>query len=451
MSLDRVHFIAIGGSIMHNLALSLHDQGIEVTGSDDIIYDPARSRLEEAGILPDQMGWNAENIQDDLDLVILGMHAKKDNPELHKALDLGIEVLSFPEYVGRYNKASSRIAICGSHGKTTTTSMVMHALRSLEMDMDYLVGSQLEGFDRMVKVTGAPALVVEGDEYLSSALDPRPKFLHYDPTICLITGLDWDHINVFPTEEVYLDAFRALVDGLSPEATLVYNSYDPKVKSFIEASQPKCKLKPYVNAVWTWKNDQWEVDLDGRRYHWSVPGEHNLNNLLGALAVLQVHGVTMEKALGALKSFRLPLQRMNLLYERDDLLIYKDFAHAPSKVRASVSSMSKVKGNKKMIAVLEIHTYSSLNKAYLPQYHGALDQADSVFIYFNPKNLEIKRMASLEPDFLREAFGRADIEVCTDSESLKNNVQAAIGEDSVLLLLMSSSNFGGLNWLSVLT
>jgi UDP-N-acetylmuramate: L-alanyl-gamma-D-glutamyl-meso-diaminopimelate ligase len=451
MSLDKVHFIAIGGSIMHNLALSLHDQGIEVTGSDDIIYDPARSRLKEAGILPREIGWDPDRIHEELDLVILGMHAKKDNPELSRAMDLGIEVLSFPEYVGKYNRAGSRIAICGSHGKTTTTSMVMHTLNFLGVSMDYLVGSQLEGFDRMVKVTGAPSLVVEGDEYLSSALDPRPKFLHYDPTICLLTGLDWDHINVFPTEEGYLNAFRTLIDSLSPEATLVYNNYDPKVKAFVEACEPKCDLQPYINAKWSWKNDQWEIDLEGKRYDWSVPGEHNLNNLLGAMAVLQVLGINMEEALDALKRFTLPLQRMNLLYDGDDLMIYKDFAHAPSKVRASVSSMSKVKGKRKMIAVLEIHTYSSLNKDYLPQYNGALDLADKAFVYFNPRNLEIKRMTALEPDFLRKAFGRADLEVCTDSESLKTKVYSAIGEEEVLLLLMSSSNFGGLDWLSVLT
>jgi UDP-N-acetylmuramate: L-alanyl-gamma-D-glutamyl-meso-diaminopimelate ligase len=317
--------------------------------------------------------------------------------------------------------------------------------------MDYLVGSQLEGFDRMVKVTGAPILVVEGDEYLSSALDPRPKFLHYDPTICLLTGLDWDHINVFPTEEVYLNAFRTLIDSLSPEATLVYNNYDPKVKAFVEACEPKCDLQPYIHAKWSWKNDQWEIDLEGKRYHWSVPGEHNLNNLLGAMAVLQALGINMEEALDALKRFTLPLQRMNLLYDGDDLMIYKDFAHAPSKVRASVSSMSKVKEKRKMIAVLEIHTYSSLNKDYLPLYNGALDLADKAFVYFNPRNLEIKRMTALEPDFLRQAFGRADLEVCTDLESLKTKVESAIGDDQVLLLLMSSSNFGGLDWLSVLT
>lgn len=197
----RVHFIAIGGSAMHNIALAVKAAGHIVSGSDDQIFEPSRSRLASRGLLPAQEGWFPEQLTSELDVVVLGMHARPDNPELLQAQHLGLNIQSYPEFLRTCNEHARRVVIGGSHGKTTVTSMILHAMNQMNASTNYMVGAQLEGFDRMVEIDpNRDWCILEGDEYLSSPIDRRPKFFWYGGHFTLLTGIAWDHINVFPTE-----------------------------------------------------------------------------------------------------------------------------------------------------------------------------------------------------------------------------------------------------------
>jgi len=439
----KIHLIAIGGSIMHNLALSLQKTGHIVTGSDDEIYEPARSRLAKKGVLPADMGWNPDKIVPDLDLVILGMHAKKDNPELIKAMELQIPVHSFPSFVAEQSKDKKRVVVAGSHGKTTTTSMIMHVLRILGYDFDYLVGAQLQGFETMVQLSDAPLIIIEGDEYLSSAIDRTPKIWHYRPHLSIITGVAWDHMNVFPTLDSYHDAFRTFLEKLDDDATVYYYAEDAFLTSLVSEFD-ELNMVGYGPFKFSVKNHVCFLHLADREVELKIFGAHNMSNLNAAYHILQKLGVTDEQFMHAIPSFDGAAKRMQLRKNTSDHSIYQDFAHAPSKVMATVKALKEQYEDRQLTACVELHTYSSLSKEFLPQYLGSLDAADVAAVFYSPHTLEMKGMPPLDQDFIKQAFGRPDLYVFTDAEAFELFIRNEKWKDRNLLL-MSSGTFGGLD------
>jgi UDP-N-acetylmuramate: L-alanyl-gamma-D-glutamyl-meso-diaminopimelate ligase len=435
----KVHFIAIGGAVMHNLALELQGQGLSVTGSDDEIYEPSLSRLSAAGLMPERLGWFPERIAADLDAVVLGMHARADNPELARARELGLRIYSYPEFICSRSERARRVVVAGSHGKTTTTAMILHALRTGGFDFDYLVGAQIEGFQRMVRLSGAPILVVEGDEYLASALDPAPKFLRYRPHLAVVTGVAWDHINVFPTLESYLSSFVSLAEALPPDGELFWCGEDPELAAI--AARARCRTEAYGTLPH-------ETGPDGRiwahgRWPVGVFGAHNLQNMSAALAVCRALGMGEEDFFRAMATFRGAAKRLQPLVERPAAMAWLDFAHAPSKVRATVEAVRARFPERPLRAVLELHTFSSLNPDFLPQYRGALDPTDQAAVFLDDAVFALKRMEPLSEAHVRAAFGREDLLVLRSPDALRTFVgdwDPVRGEN---LLLMSSGKLGG--------
>lgn len=438
----RIHFVSIGGAVMHNLALELQALGHHVTGSDDEIYDPSRSRLAGAGLLPDAMGWDAGRITDELDFVLLGMHARANNPELIAAQELNIPIYSFPSFIGEHSTEKQQIVVAGSHGKTTTTSMIMHALQETSADFDYLVGAQLEGFDRMVKLSDAPVIVIEGDEYLSSPIDRRPKFVHYSPDILILTGIQWDHMNVFPSFEDYINAFSSLLDQLKDSAKVFYDKTDEHlIKLFAEKDWPF-----YYEGY-----DALDYEVhDGNFYlqdsdtALGVVGRHNMKNFSAAHKVLSALDMEDELINRAFESFKGAAKRQDLILSNENIVVYRDFAHAPSKVRATLKGIRELYPDRHLVAVCELHTYSSLNKEFLPQYAGALEPADVAAVFYSPKTLEIKKMPPISFDDIRDAFEAPDAHVMTSADDLKAWLIKEADSKPVTFLLMSSGTFGGL-------
>lgn len=436
----KFHFIAIGGAVMHNLALELLAHGYQVTGSDDEIFDPAKSRLEKAGILPKSMGWFAEKITQDLDGVILGMHARADNPELMRAKELGLEVYSFPEYIYEHSKNKTRVVVGGSHGKTTCTAMLMHVLQQQGVDFDYLVGSQLAGFDRMVKLSDAPLIVIEGDEYLTSALQPIPKFHVYQPHLAMLTGVAWDHINVFPTFENYVKQFEIFLETILPKGKVFWYGGDSILKDIC----PKSGVEGHAYRCPEYKNLETGVELihEGRTYDLQIFGKHNVENAAGVACLAKELGIAEADFWKAMESFEGTAKRLEKVYESDALTIIRDFAHAPSKVKASVAAVREQYPNRTFIAVFELHTFSSLRGDFLPGYAGSLDPADKAFVLYDPHVYELKKMPIPAAGFIENTIGN-----CTeinDPKVLLPKVKEALqGHETAVLLLMSSGNLGG--------
>lgn len=429
----RIHLIAIGGSIMHNLALCLNQAGHHVSGSDDEIYDPARSRLQTAGLLPRKMGWDIASISEDIDLVILGMHAKKDNPELIKAQELQIEITSFPGFIYQSSREKNRIVVAGSHGKTTTSAMILHIMKILKQPTDYLVGAQLKGFELMVSLTEAPNIVIEGDEYLSSCLDPRPKFLHYAPNVLIITGIAWDHINVFPDKAQYEEQFRLLLRSIPKACQVFYYAGDDLLNQLVnEESKPDCTYTPY------------EALSKEAHAKLVVFGAHNYENAQAAILATSHLGLNRKNILNALSSFEGASKRLQKIYESDDCNVYLDFAHAPSKVRASSKAVGGLHPDRKFYAVLELHTYSSLNKNFLPEYKATLESADQAIVFFQEHTLEMKNLAAISEQDIQLAFDKHGLQVICDTKILEDKL-SALDFKGANLLLMSSGNFGGLD------
>ncbi len=442
----RVHFIAIGGSAMHNLALALHDKGEHITGSDDAIFEPSKSRLQAKGLLPEQQGWFPEKITTDLDAVILGMHAKSDNPELLKAQELGLKIYSYPEFIYEHSKDKTRVVIGGSHGKTTITSMILHVMNYHNVAVDFLVGAQLEGFTNMVHLTKEnDFIVIEGDEYLSSPTDLRPKFHLYQPNIALISGIAWDHINVFPTFENYVDQFKIFIDKITNGGILIYNEDDETVKQIVEEAEKPIRKLPYSLPEYTIDNGVTYLEtLDG-----SMPievfGAHNLSNLAGAKWICQNMGVDEAEFYEAIASFKGASKRLEKIAQTPTAVAYKDFAHSPSKVKATTQAVKKQYPNKKLVACLELHTYSSLNTEFLTEYQGALDAADTAVVFYSPDAVAIKKLEEISKEQIEKAFNREDLIVYTNPDEFKSFLLVQEFTDSVLLL-MSSGNYGGLNF-----
>ena len=444
--MQRVHFIAIGGAAMHNLAIAISKKNnFVVTGSDDEIFDPAYSRLKENGLLPDKMGWFPERIHKGLTAVILGMHATIDNPELLKAKELGITIYSFPEYLYQQTRSKTRIVVGGSHGKTTTTAMILFVLKKLKIDADYMVGAQIEGFDNMVKLSyEARIAVFEGDEYLTSPIDRRPKFHLYKPHVAVLTGIAWDHINVFPTFPIYVEQFTKFVDLMEVQGRLIYFDGDENLNNIAENlrrdivpfayNTPKHEVRNGITYLQTKKG---EIAL-------KVFGEHNLQNMEAArLAVRQI-GVTDEQFYSVIGDFPGASNRLQKIKETGNKVAFKDFAHSPSKLKATVHAVKTQYSERKVIACMELHTFSSLTEDFLPQYADCMVEADVAYVYYNPEVIQHKRLKEIDPEQVKKAFGGNNLEVFTDSQALQAELKS-LNYDNSALLLMTSGNFSGVN------
>lgn len=441
----RIHFIAIGGSAMHNLAIALHKKGYEITGSDDIIHEPSSSRLKTFGLLPKKFGWFEGNVTTDLDIVILGMSAKSDNPELLRAKDLGLKIYSYPEFLYEHSRMKTRVVIGGSHGKTTITSMILHVLKYHEVDTDYMVGAQIEGFENMVHLTDSnDFIVLEGDEYLSSPIDMRPKFHLYKPNIALLSGIAWDHINVFPTFENYREQFAIFTESLTNGGIMVYNEEDDNVVKVVETSQNSIKRYPYSTPDYSIVDGITYIDTSDGPMPLQVFGEHNLQNLAGAKWICQHMGIDEDDFYEAIESFKGANKRLEKLAESRKTLIFKDFAHSPSKVKATTLAVKNQYKSKLILACLELHTYSSLNKEFLKEYQGALDEVDEAVVFYSPEAVKIKRLEEVSVEQIKKSFNIKNLRVFTNPKEFKSFLFSTSLEDRVLLL-MSSGNYGGLN------
>jgi UDP-N-acetylmuramate: L-alanyl-gamma-D-glutamyl-meso-diaminopimelate ligase len=441
----RIHFIAIGGAIMHALALSMKEKGYVVSGSDDHIFDPAKSNLEKAGLLPKEMGFFESNITPDIDAIILGMHARKDNVELAKAQELGLKIYSFPQYVYENSKDKLRIVVAGSHGKTTITSMIMHVLKYAAKQFDYVAGSQLKGFDNNVKITkDAPIIVIEGDEYLSSAIHFEPKFLSYKPHIAIITGIAWDHINVFPVYEDYVKQFLLFAESIETEGSLVYCAEDSEVLRVVGMIQKKINLIPYTTPKFHIENDVSFIETESGAVPLVVIGKHNLQNIVAAKNALLQAGISESLFYEAIQSFEGAANRLTLMAKNEVSVVYKDFAHSPSKLKATVAAMKEQFVKRELVAVMELHTFSSLSKDFLHEYEHSMDLADQAIVFYSPEVVALKKLAAISEADIKAGFKRHDLIVFTNKDAL-NDYLMQQSWNMKNLLLMSSGNFDGMS------
>lgn len=441
----RVHFIAIGGSAMHNLAIALKLKGYQVSGSDDEIFSPAKERLEKYNILPNNIGWDENKITKDLDAIILGMHAKEDNPELIKAKQLGLKIYSYPEFLYEMSKDKKRIVIGGSHGKTTTTAMILHAMQHCGIETDYMVGALLEGFEVMVKMTEeAEYMVLEGDEYLTSTLDKRPKFHLYKPDIAIITGIAWDHINVFPTFEIYKEQFQIFADKIEDKGTLIYCNEDENVRRIAENSRADIEKLPYSAFDYKIEKGNTYIIYKGKEYLIQVFGKHNLMNMYAAMLATEKVGISNEDFLVSMQSFKGASKRLELVKKTDSVSVYKDFAHSPSKLKATIEAVKDWFPNRELVACMELHTFSSLTSEFLQQYKGTMDKADVSMVYYNKHAIELKRLPDLNKQDVYEAFDKQGLKVYTDVKDMLTDLHKIEMKD-VCILMMSSGNFDGID------
>ena len=443
----NVHFIAIGGSAMHNLAIALHLKGYHVTGSDDEIFDPAKSRLQRYGLLPESYGWHPERITKDLDAIVLGMHARIDNPELLKAQELGLKIFSYPEYLYEQSKGKNRVVVGGSHGKTTTTAMILHVLQHCGIEADYMVGAQLEGFEVMVRLSEtAKVMVIEGDEYLTSPIDRRPKFHLYKPHVAIVTGIEWDHINVFPTFEIYKDQFAQFVNLIEPGGRLIYCNDDAEVRDVaLKNTRTDIAKQPYDVPPHEVVEGITYLNTAHGRVPLRVFGNHNLLNLTAARYACNSLGVTDEQFDEAIQSFGGASKRLELVKATKDCAVYKDFAHAPSKLRATIAAMKGQYPNRRLVACMELHTFSSLTAEFLKQYAGTMDRADVPYVYFSQHALQLKKLPDLDPEQVKASFANERVRVFTDSKQMVEELRKMHWQDANLLM-MSSGNFDGIDF-----
>ncbi|MEW5845561.1 MAG: Mur ligase family protein [Bacteroidota bacterium] len=442
----RVHFIAIGGSAMHNLAIAMKLKGYHVTGSDDEIFEPSLTRLKKHGLLPEYQGWNPNVITPEVDAIVLGMHARADNPELLRAKELGIKIYSYPEYLFEQSRNKTRIVVGGSHGKTTITSMIMHVLKHLNYKFDYMVGAQLNGFDNMVSFSDdAPFAVFEGDEYLTSPIDPRPKFHVYRPNIAILSGISWDHINVFPTFEVYRQQFAKFIECIEPKGSIIYCAEDPEVCSVVNSS-PREDIKkiPYYTHHHDIYNGTCRLINNGTYINLKIFGKHNMQNVSAAMAACNAIGITNAQFYNAISSFEGAAKRLQLLAHNTSTTVYLDFAHSPSKVKATIEAVKEQSPSRELVVCFELHTFSSLTKEFLNQYHGTLKGADIPFVFYNPHTVEMKKLPPIEPNDVVHGFGNPAPRVFTNSNELVNAL-LNLSWSNTNLLIMTSGNFAGVD------
>ncbi|MFT5821433.1 MAG: UDP-N-acetylmuramate: L-alanyl-gamma-D-glutamyl-meso-diaminopimelate ligase [Crocinitomix sp.] len=440
----RVHFIAIGGSAMHNLAIALKRKGDEVTGSDDEIFEPSKSRLSSNGILPDKIGWDPAMIGAKIDAIILGMHARVDNPELLRAQELGLKIYSYPEFVYEQTKDKKRIVVGGSHGKTTITSMLLHVMDQLNIETDYLVGALLEGFDCMVQLSDAEYIVIEGDEYLSSPIDRRPKFHWYAPHVALISGIAWDHINVFPTFDNYVEQFKIFTDKMEPNGCMIYFEEDEAIKQIIPQMRSDISAIAYTIPDHELVDGKTYIFSEGNRIPLNIFGDHNLQNMLGAKLMLNQIGVSDEDFYRAIQSFKGAAKRLELIASNKTCNGYKDFAHSPSKLKATVAAVKHQYPTRKLVACMELHTFSSLKKDFLPHYENCMSEADEAIVYFSHDVVKHKKLEPISAEMVKTAFATANVTVFTDSDEMVKHLRNITWENTNLLL-MSSGNFHGVD------
>lgn len=436
---QKIHLISIGGSVMHNIAIALKEQGHQVTGSDDEIYEPSRSRLKSHGLLPATVGWSEERITEDVDIVILGMHARKDNPELQKAKALNLHIVSFPEFIYQQSVDKQRVVIAGSHGKTTITAMIIHVLKHYDRKVDYVVGASIEGLENSVNFSDAPLIIIEGDEYLTSPLDPVPKFLKYHHHIGLISGIAWDHINVFPTEEDYVRQFDLFADATPKGGVLIYNSEDAMTSVVGNKEREDVTAIPYHTPKHKIIDGQLYLIEGTMRVPLKVFGEHNLQNMEAAKQVLKKIGITDAMFYEAIQSFSGAGNRLEIISSTDDFTIYSDYAHAPSKVKATINAMKKRYPQRKLIACFELHTFSSLNKEFLPQYKNVMNEADEAIIYYNPENINKKKLQPMSPEDIVNHFNTKGLMVFTEKQELLDYLAGRDWENANLLMMSSGS------------
>lgn len=447
--MQRIHFIAVGGAIMHQLALALHRKGHTITGSDDEIADPARANLASAGLLPEREGWHPEKISKSLDAIVLGMHARRDNPELLRAEELGIPVYSFPQYVYEVSKKKTRVVIAGSHGKTTITSMIMHVLKACGKEFDYLVGAKVAGFDSSVQLTDAPLIIMEGDEYPASAIEKRPKIFFYHPHISVLSGIAWDHINVFPTFQNYVSQFETYLSDMKGGARLFFNGEDSEVKMVVSSAGSHLKASEYCTPKFHHEGTAAILDTSQGPVQVSVFGWHNLLNLEAARNVCNELGISDADFYKAITDFTGAARRLERLFEKPGIIAFRDFAHAPSKLKATISGVKQALPGHRVIAVFELHTFSSLNAEFLSQYDGAMAAADEPIVFYSHHALEMKGLPSLQPAAVEKHFAQESLKAVDNKEALINEVKARIqgaGDQPVCLLLMSSGTFEGIDW-----
>ncbi len=444
----RVHFISIGGSVMHQLAIALKRKGYQVTGTDDEIFEPSRSNLLDEGLLPSKMGWQPDLITADVDAIILGMHARNDNPELEKAVSMGLKIYSFPEYIYHESIEKKRIVVGGSHGKTTTTSMIMHVLRFLHFEFDYLVGAKLAGFDQSVDITNAPVIVCEGDEYPASAIERKPKFHFLFPHVAILTGIAWDHINVFPTFEFYLDQFRIFINKIEKGGLLIYNSTDPVLNQLVkEQHRSDIQYQPYDVPAHKIVAGATTVTIEGVTGNLKVFGNHNLMNLYAAYYACSCIGVSATDFVRAIANFTGASKRLELLASNNHINVYRDFAHAPSKVKATIDAVKQQYPERTLIAILELHTFSSLNEQFMGEYNGALAKADIAIVFYSKYALELKRLPDLPAEKVIAGFNQAGLLVMNNKEMLDDWLKNQDFKDANIVL-MSSGNYDGLDMLT---
>jgi len=445
-----IHFISIGGSVMHQLAIALKHKGYHITGSDDEIFEPAASNLKKEGIFPERIGWSAENITPEIDTIILGMHAKADNPELKKAVELGLKIFSFPEYIFQESLHKKRIAIAGSHGKTTTTAMIMHVLKNAGFDFDFLVGARLHGFEQSVKVTDAPIIVCEADEYPASTIEKRPKFHFLFPHIAVITGISWDHINVFPTFDFYLEQFIIFINQIEKNGILIYNETDIVLKKLVEENLRKeIKYVAYHLPEHSIENGVTTVTIENEKTDLKIFGNHNLLNLQAAYYVCIELGMAAATFAKGIATFAGAAKRLELIAKENHCNIYRDFAHAPSKVKASINAVKQQFPQRKLIAILELHTFSSLNKNFMEEYKGAMENADEAIVFYSKHALELKRMEFLDPQIVKNGFQKQGLEVITERKKLEEKLRSESGNNANFLF-MSSGYYDDMDILTIL-
>ncbi len=440
----KIHLIAIGGAVMHQLAISMHLNGHQVSGSDDEIFDPALSNLKHYNLIDENYFWDPDKITEDIDIIILGMHAKTDNPELKKAMKLGLRCFSFPEFIYQHSKHKKRVVIGGSHGKTTITSIIMHVLKESGKHFDYLVGSKVPGFDETVSLTDdANLIVIEGDEYLSSTLDPRPKFHLYQPDIAVISGIEWDHINVFPSFENYKKQFEIFAEMISPDGVLIYTADDKAVQSVVGMCKNQVEKISYQALPHKMENGKNIVFCDNVPIEISVFGEHNMKNMSAALEVCRQLGITKESFFASITDFKGAGKRLECIYETHDVSVFRDFAHAPSKVRATVKAVKNRNPQRKLVAVFELHTFSSMNKDFLEQYQNTMNLADIAIVFYSPRAFKHKGLELFNPEFVIQSFEKENMKVFNDIELLNTFLTKTI-QPEMNILLMSSGNFDGM-------
>ncbi len=433
---------------MHNLAIALHKKGYIVTGSDDEIFEPSKSRLNKYGLLPAKEGWDINNITNNLDAVILGMHARIDNPELIKAQELGLKIYSYPEYLYEQSKDKKRVVIGGSHGKTTITSMIMHVLLYNNIDFDYMVGANIEGFETMVKLTKeAKVTILEGDEYLTSPIDRRPKFHLYNPDIAVISGIAWDHINVFPTFENYIEQFEIFINKITENGCLIYCKEDENVSKISENSKRNIKKIPYKIHENIIKDNKTYLINKDELIAIDVFGDHNLQNISATINVCLELGLSLDKIYDAIKTFKGASKRLQLLDKNEKVIIFQDFAHSPSKLKATIDAVKKQFNSKNVTACMELHTFSSLNKEFLKEYKGAMDNADEPIVYYNPHTIKHKKLEDINIELVKESFANSNLKIYTESKELQDYLLSKKYNNDVLLL-MSSGNYDGIDLIS---